>query len=320
MHEYSCFHAAIGLTSQRDCHSLTQHTLVLSQSLAFVDRAAVYEAYRHGGGKDDRDAWVFRRFTNDLNEERTPVDEPGLLDCSENKIPIEVIVAGPRTRLVFPVESIAGPLRLMSFEGGEISPEERVLLFNLVTLFRNQVNVLDGRERDPLTGLFNRHTFDLRLMQVTELCHHGGCACLAALDIDHFKRVNDTFGHLYGDEVLLHFAQIMQRQFRYTDFLFRFGGEEFIILLTNTTLGGAASALERFRAVVADYRFPAVGQVTVSTGYTQIQAGTLPTTLVDWADRALYRAKETGRNRVVSYEDIRVVGEVEAGATDVELF
>jgi len=142
---------------------------------------------------------------------------------------------------------------------------------------------------------------------------------LGAMDIDHFKRVNDTYGHLYGDEVLLHFAQLMERHFRYTDFLFRFGGEEFIVLLTNTDATGARRALERFRQIVSEFDFPSVGQVTVSIGFTRIEPETLPTTLVDWSDRALYYAKEHGRNQVVHYADIRPADEGD-GSSEVELF
>jgi diguanylate cyclase (GGDEF)-like protein len=313
--ENSTFYAAIGLTSQRDCYSLTRHLIELLQSLTFMDRAQAFEAYRVAGSKDE---FVFRRFTDDLTEQRVPPDCPGLAEGARRKLPMEVAAPGNGVRLVFPVESASGPLRLVVLDGQVMTPEERVLLMNLVTLYTNQVNIMDSKERDALTGLLNRQTFDLRLMQVTQWQEQGS-AWLGTMDIDHFKRVNDTYGHLYGDEVLLHFAQHMERHFRYTDFLFRFGGEEFIVLLTNTDAQGARQALERFRRVISEFDFPAVGRVTVSIGYTRIEPGTLPTTLVDWSDRALYYAKEHGRNQVVFYDDIRPFEESGAG-TDVELF
>ncbi len=314
----SCFYAAVGLTSQGDGYSLTEHMLGLLQSMHYVDFACAFEVFARDGG--DNKEFVFRRFTENLDEDRVDRDEPGLLECARRNAPVEVPLPEGRTRLVFPVESRSGPRRIVCLDGKEISPEERVLLMNLVTLYQNQVNVLDGMERDTLTGLLNRHTFDLRLMQITELRRKdGGRAYLASLDIDHFKRVNDTYGHLYGDEVLLHFAQLMERNFRYTDFLFRFGGEEFIVLLSDTDDDGARDALERFRELVATFVFPAVGQVTVSIGYTHIAPGVLPTTLVDESDRALYYAKDNGRNRVIDYEQIRG-DEAESGETDVELF
>ena len=315
--ENASFYAAIGLTSQSDCYSLTRHLLGLLQTLAFVSDVKAFEVHDTAGG-DER--FVFRRFSEDLLEDRVPPECPGLGESAQRRVPVEVPINGSLRRLVFPVESKSGPLRLVAVEGGRMTPEERVLLMNLVTLYANQINIMDSKERDALTGLLNRQTFELRLMQVTQLGQQeGATAWVGSMDIDHFKRVNDTYGHLYGDEVLLHFAQLMERHFRYTDFLFRFGGEEFIVLLTNTDTDGAREALERFRQVISNFDFPAVGRVTVSIGFTQIQSGVLPTTLVDWSDKALYHAKEHGRNQVVFFEDIRTLDDADGGS-DVELF
>lgn len=316
--EDSCIYAAIGLTSQGDCHALSQHMLGLLNALSFVERAAIFEVHPSpdpGGGS------IFRRFTDHLDDERFAWHEPGLAESVARLMPLEVPdPEGGHTRLVFPVPSDAGPLRVICLDGGEISPQERVLLMHLVTLYRNQINVLDGKERDALTGLLNRQTFNLRLLQVIELRHRrGDGAWLAVLDIDHFKRINDTYGHLYGDEVLLHLAQLMQQNFRYTDFLFRFGGEEFLVLLSHASIPGARLAMERFRSAVENYQFPGGNQVTVSIGYTEITSGVLPTSLLDQADQALYLAKQTGRNQVRAYGDIQEPTHPRVGA-DVELF
>ncbi|HNF78389.1 MAG TPA: GGDEF domain-containing protein, partial [Thauera aminoaromatica] len=140
---------------------------------------------------------------------------------------------------------------------------------------------------------------------------------LAVLDIDHFKRVNDTFGHLLGDEVLLRFARIMEHSFRYNDRLFRFGGEEFLVLM-RTDETGAGLALERFRAAVEAYDFPCVGRLTVSIGYACAAGAPLAPDLVDIADQALYSAKREGRNRVIKAAGAARVEAPESG--DVELF
>lgn len=313
----SCIYAAIGLTSQGDCHALSQHMLGILEALAFVKRAAIFEVYASPG-----EAPIFRRFTDKLDEERSTLNEPGLMESLARRAPLEIPDQGQgATRLVFPVESSAGPLRVICLDGGEISPQERVLLLHLITLYRNQVNVLDGKERDALTGLLNRQTFNLRLLQVIALRRQlGGQAWLAALDIDHFKRVNDTYGHLYGDEVLLQLAQLMQRHFRYTDFLFRFGGEEFLVLLTHAAPAGAVLALERFRRAVEQHRFPGGEQITVSIGYTPLESRILPTTLMDRADQALYLAKQTGRNQVRPYSDIEASSQHAEVISDIELF
>ncbi|MBF0125547.1 MAG: GGDEF domain-containing protein, partial [Magnetococcales bacterium] len=136
--------------------------------------------------------------------------------------------------------------------------------------------------------------------------------CLAVLDIDHFKRVNDRFGHLMGDEVLLLVSRLMDQCLRHTDLLFRFGGEEFIAVLIDVTPNQTALALERLRACIAAYRFPQVEQVTVSIGCVALSSDDMPTTLIDKADQALYYAKEHGRNQVCSYDVLLASGAVAA--------
>ena len=171
---------------------------------------------------------------------------------------------------------------------------------------------------DALTGLYNRTTFFDSLEAVdAESNPLSNPYSVAMIDIDHFKRVNDTFGHLYGDEVLIHFARLMERSFRYTDDLFRFGGEEFVVLLSTPEAAQTGGVLERFRQRVEAYEFPGVGRVTVSIGFVTSQTGILPTTLIDCADRALYVAKESGRNRVVNYADISVQAAAENGVVDL---
>src|SRR6202011_3687326 len=93
---------------------------------------------------------------------------------------------------------------------------------------------------------------------------------LALIDIDRFKSINDGYGHLFGDEVLLLVSQLMKRSFRGADQLFRFGGEEFVVLLDRASEPGAQIVLERLRTTIGEHEFPQVGQVTISVGYTRI--------------------------------------------------
>ncbi len=213
----------------------------------------------------------------------------------------------------------SGPLRLVVLDETPIDPWVRAKLMQVVEIYGNLVRLMDSRERDALTGLLNRQTF-ATLFELAAERNAGSDQemALAVLDIDHFKKVNDTFGHLYGDEVLIHFARLMERTFRYTDDLFRFGGEEFVVLLSNTGQRGARTALERFRRMIEDYAFPGVGNITVSIGFVDCTPGVLPTTLVDRADQALYFAKDNGRNQVVDFADIAADEADESGA--VQLF
>ena len=313
--------AAVGLTSQKSGHEMIHFMLNWMSSWDFTVCAELYEVYKNAGKAENQNI-TLRQFTEELPTERIHDIESGLIECALNKKTTAIDSDEGQTNMYFPVESSAGPMRIIKIQGqAELDPNQRVLCMHLVTLFTNQINVFDEKERDQLTGLLNRQTFDSLLFKIISSIgkdsENERQSFIAVLDIDHFKRVNDTYGHLYGDEVLLHFSQIMERRFRYTDYLFRFGGEEFIVLLNGTNRKGAETALERFRTDIESYMFPAVGKVTVSSGCTQIDSGVLPTTLIDMADKALYEAKETGRNKVVFYE-----AEIEDSdqESEVELF
>lgn len=201
----------------------------------------------------------------------------------------------------------------------------------LVEFYTNFFTLLDDNERDVLTGLLNRKTFDTRIGKIlatlqteeNRTSDNIPAYCLIAVDIDHFKRINDTFGHLYGDEVLLLFANLMKKTFRENDLLFRFGGEEFVALLSLTDRSHVSIAAERFRSVVEKTSFPQVGKVTVSIGIAMISVGEMPRITMDRADRALYFAKQNGRNQVQIYEDLVENGLLKTQtikAGDIELF
>jgi diguanylate cyclase (GGDEF)-like protein len=245
-------------------------------------------------------------------------------------------------RHVFPVSSGRDVVWLLEIlSASPLSREQERLVFGMLRIFRNHVGVLDYGDCDDLTGLLNRRTFDESFRRILSLGQAGGetkkyisgdCrrpprrkprTHFAVLDIDFFKRVNDRFGHPYGDEVLVLFSRLMGEYFRDTDRLFRFGGEEFVVMLSDVSLREAERALERFRAAVETFRFPQVGQITVSIGFTSIRGGDNGSTAFGRADAALYVAKHSGRNRIMSYEKLAANGDiaVEKGVVhDVELF
>ena len=157
---------------------------------------------------------------------------------------------------------------------------------------------------DPLTGVFNRRTFiELADQELARSRRAGTPLSLMMLDLDHFKRVNDTFGHLTGDEVLVAFTRLIKDCVRRGDLLVRYGGEEFCVLLPGTTLAAAAALAERIRAACASQSLTAHSfKVSVSIGLTAY-AGDSNTTLGDLlarADEALYLAKDEGRDRVIA--------------------
>ncbi|MBF0144882.1 MAG: GGDEF domain-containing protein [Magnetococcales bacterium] len=179
-------------------------------------------------------------------------------------------------------------------------------------MFINLERTIRAKDQDPLTGLLNRRSFDETIsnildcaFQSSEVNRMGGDgACLAVFDIDHFKRVNDTFGHAIGDEVLILFARQMERMFRVADILYRFGGEEFLVILLEVDAEKARAALERFRESIANHHFPQVKNVTVSIGFVMVNGKDFPPELIEKADKALYYSKEHGRNQVNSFDDL----------------
>ncbi|NRR30896.1 GGDEF domain-containing protein [Oxalobacteraceae bacterium] len=191
----------------------------------------------------------------------------------------------------------------------------------IVSVYRNFQNLLDYSERDSLTGLLNRKTFDDQLAKMLaasteqdsltlpgepERRHHTQeeKQWLAVVDVDHFKLVNDRFGHLYGDEVLILIANLLTSSFRAQDRVFRFGGEEFVVLLRSTTLENAKKIIDRFRMNVESHDFPQVGKVTVSVGFVSISAFEAPVIILGRADQALYYAKSHGRNLACHYDEL----------------
>ena len=156
---------------------------------------------------------------------------------------------------------------------------------------------------DELTKVYNRRRMTALLFDEKKRVERNGPGfCIAMLDVDHFKQVNDSFGHLKGDEVLKEFAEIVQAKLRATDKLSRYGGEEFLALLTATPPEVAPMVAERLRAAVAQHAWGMIAtdlKLTVSIGLTAFCKGETIEQLVGRADMALYAAKHAGRDRVV---------------------
>jgi len=235
-------------------------------------------------------------------------------------------------RVVFPIAGRRHVRALVVIEelGEKALPHE--LLAKLLQVYSNQTLMLSRSEIDPLTGLYNRQTFDERIRRVAQRAAERRRAadgktaagiCFALFDVDHFKQVNDEFGHLYGDEVLTLIARLMVQSFRHEDLLFRYGGEEFAVVLANAELEIAEAALERFRRKVESYAFPQIGHKTVSIGFTAFGIGQTVENVVMCADKALYYAKKHGRNQTRCYETLIAGGELQPVAQaegEIELF
>jgi diguanylate cyclase len=155
---------------------------------------------------------------------------------------------------------------------------------------------------DPLTSLPNRAAWSERLEhEIGQWQQHGNTLLLAMLDLDHFKRINDNYGHLAGDKVLKIIANVLRKRLRGTDFIARFGGEEFVLLMPATLPMVGAKLLETLRASIEACPFHFKGErvtVTISMGLTAFRSGEHSDLVLKRADQALYRAKNNGRNRI----------------------
>ncbi len=230
-------------------------------------------------------------------------------------------------RGLFPIIIHHEVIGVLDFYTLKLTSGNKNMIHGLLHIYRNFIEVLYDNEHDTLTGLLNRKTFDARLndffpeQQVeinpdfnanNDLRHLDKDAghWVGIIDIDHFKRVNDSFGHIFGDEVLLLFSSIMKKEFRNTDLLFRFGGEEFVVFLLNITEREAINKFEHFRADLERYTFPQIDKITASIGMTKINTLFHSTKLLEQADQALYYAKEHGRNQVCNYQDLIDAGKL----------
>ncbi len=207
---------------------------------------------------------------------------------------------------VHPVESFSYllpynfgiPALLMGFFGVTLMTMQRILAMSRVHQMRAEYLAT----RDDLTLLLNRRAFRTvaaRDLARAQRAQHS--LCMAMIDLDHFKRINDNYGHSFGDEALRHFAECWQSQLRETDVLARYGGEEFVLLLPDTAANEAQVLLERARLALADTALEVNAQlvkVTVSAGVTLAMPGDTIDSLLSRADEALYQAKDAGRNRV----------------------
>jgi diguanylate cyclase (GGDEF)-like protein len=152
---------------------------------------------------------------------------------------------------------------------------------------------------DGLTGAYNRVKFnELINGELGRARRYKRPLSLSIFDIDDFKRINDTFGHNAGDSVLITIANIVRKNIRETSYLFRWGGEEFVILLPETSLEGAGAQAERIRREIADFGFEQVGRVTVSFGLARYRENDTADSFLKRADEAMYKAKTDGKNRV----------------------
>jgi len=234
------------------------------------------------------------------------------------------------------VKSIIGFLHLA--HNNIVEPDNR-LIAAILKVYRNYLSLLQDNQNDALTGLLNRRTFDDKINKIIEHKIKDNAKTkteenrrknyeplyrtwLGIFDIDHFKKINDKYGHVFGDEILIIVSNIIKESFRITDLIFRYGGEEFVTVAICDHSDDVFALFERVRLAIESYKFPQIEQVTISVGLVEISSQEATTTVVGHADQALYYAKQNGRNQVCVYEQLcqegKLVKEIFSG--EIELF
>jgi diguanylate cyclase (GGDEF)-like protein len=317
----------VEITGHRDHDLLDISIMSALLNMVGVDQARVLELFQsHGDLLVRPRVWISDNKVHTLDEENSPADHPCepivnfpcLVNCiAQHKNRMEEARLDGNHALWIPIwqnDKVSTCLEIVN--DTPFTPQMLQVMEGILSVYRNYQSLLDYSERDSLTGLLNRKTFDEKFARMISSKMHEPADCddrrhhtniksqwLAVVDIDHFKRVNDRFGHLYGDEVLILVANVLRSSFRSQDRVFRFGGEEFVILLRSTTLDDARMIFDRFRSNIEQHAFPQVGQITVSIGFAAITQET-PVVILGHADQALYHAKESGRNRVCYYDEL----------------
>ncbi len=316
----------IELTEHKDYIALTNTFLDRLRSVQGVRKVNLYEVYGFADNISTNN--LLLKDVLDILSAPIPFYERISLYASSEQKDSEDLLEDILQQTVFPIQSSENVQRTLVIDWLNIHPQNWRYILDLLKVYINLLKIIDEKDRDRLTGLLNRHTFDNNLENIINYSKQQSknarecedTSWIAILDIDHFKQINDNFGHIMGDEVLIFFSRFLLSTFRYSDIVFRFGGEEFIVVLTGCNTQGAEIALNRFRKTIESFVFPQVGHVTVSAGYILLDTLSAPNILLDHADQALYHAKETGRNKVVHYEDL--VGTLDQGehSSDIELF
>lgn len=345
--------SVVQITEQRDRDSLEISLVGTLRDLIAAKRVTLYKYRETRAGRelyaavsDTVDGTTTDTAEYDQNPPCLPADSQALFATCLEKNAMVMESSGPDCpynchRYLYPVAGNHGVVvGFLEIFADHYSEADGKLADGFLRIYCNYLSILDESEHDTLTGLLNRKTFDRNIARILTARPHGeddhrdpSQLCrrhsqegldhwLAVADIDYFKRINDRFGHLYGDEVLLLLARIMKKVFRLSDKLFRFGGEEFVILLEPAAFEDATATFERFRKAVEEYDFPQVGRVTASLGFTRIRSQDVPSTVVGQADEALYYAKRHGRNQVCSYEALVAQGHLKPHeqTSDIELF
>ena len=332
--------SVVELTRQRELNHLADSLIQTLQELTVIKDAFLYSVPMNAhSGRDG--------FAEDSGPALDEACQKVISQCISTRAVSAIKSLGPTT--AEPKSLIAVPIlnhsrslvsHVLCFSADSMSESNEVLISGFARVFENFARVIEDGERDPLTGLLNRKNFHSKINTVIKASKVAASLpqtldeqnrrqkskspsyWLGVIDIDFFKLINDKFGHLYGDDVLVMVSRILTESVRDGDLLFRYGGEEFVVVIGPSDKSGAIEIFERVRLSIEGKVFGRHNQVTISAGVVEITGHDVPTTVVGKADQALYYSKQHGRNQINFYEELienGVLAEQEYD-NDVEFF
>jgi diguanylate cyclase (GGDEF)-like protein len=334
--------SVIKITKTRDVDSLEYSLITTIQEFIECNEIAVYKDMQVQEKLVIERSLSLKVLPEDdfLWEDKEVLSDPcnELVSCLQSACIITVQDKNGCENRWLPITLQDKPVGAIGIKSKGLTSADQVLLNAFCRIFENYLTILHENERDKLTGLLNRQTFEKKLKQLLErqlIEHnkatfpndhrrhtHGETSWLAMIDIDYFKKINDNYGHVCGDEVLLLLAQKMRQFFRSSDLIFRFGGEEFVLVFEPCDYTAIKTKREEFMALVRSTHFPFVKTMTISAGLSRISPYDFPISVLEQADKALYYAKENGRDQLCFYEhlvDQSLVG-TETEDSDIDLF
>lgn len=313
--------------------SALQQQLVLLVSKISAAPSRLYQGRKKSDGLD-------MVALKDKRRERTAKGEASLELSSRYQSDLKLLSSLPRAiqscnvleveqRTVFFLRN-RNAVQIFLICDGLLDQQSSQLVRALMAVYSNLFAQLQYSLTDGLTGLLNRHAYEEQMSSLYSRCHSRHMnrrsndkkdkqnCCFAFVDVDRFKNVNDCYGHLCGDQVLVMIAQIMRDFFREEDMVFRYGGEEFVIVLMDSNLESSFNVLERFRKTIEKQSMPNIGRVSVSIGYTCLKMDVPLTEIARQADAALYYCKENGRNAVACYDTLLESEVIESLVSDID--
>ncbi|GGZ30132.1 MULTISPECIES: GGDEF domain-containing protein [Shewanella] len=318
--------SVVQLTEQRQLDSLAESLVSTVSQMLSIDEVCILDVdkltKRKGGLDGQRNvssASLAVSVKLCIEQQREICFSNGL----HQELAVPIIINDKLTKVLL----VSAPL---------LTEQDRVLLRGFAKVYENYFHIVVESETDSLTNLLNRKAFLPQLYSSVEI------ACdllqeqaqasqdadeelklwICIFDIDYFKKINDTFGHLYGDEVLLQVSALMKQVFNPQDLMFRFGGDEFVILPAPRSRRALIELCQEFTQNLAQLQQERLGGIRISMGIVGIDPRVDPGTLLNQADNALYFVKGNGRNQVAFYGQLLAEGKLQRPEIedDIELF